>query len=157
LLHCSKNPEESPVVKNPFLDFDMQAMQKMMADMKMPAFDWEAILAANRRNMEAFAQANQLAAEGAQAIIRRQGEILKASMEDANRTMKTMLADGSPEDRIARQTDAIKTAFEQAISNYREMVEMASKSNAEAMAVMSKRVAESLDEVKSLMAKSTKR
>jgi phasin family protein len=143
------------VAKNPFLDFDMQAMQKMMSDMKMPAFDWEAILAANRRNMEAFAQANQLAAEGAQAIIRRQGEILKASMEDANRTMKTMLADGSPEDRIARQTDAIKSAFEQAISNYREMVEMASKSNAEALAVMSKRVAESLDEVKAVMAKST--
>jgi len=145
------------VAKNPFLDFDMQAMQKMMGDMKLPAFDWEAIMAANRRNMEAFAQANQLAAEGAQAIIRRQGEILKGAMEDANRTMKTMLADGSPEDRIARQTDAIKTAFEQAISNYREMVEMASKSNAEAMNIMSKRVSESLDELKGVMAKSTKK
>jgi len=145
------------MAKNPFLDFDMQAMQKMMGDMKLPAFDWEAIMAANRRNMEAFAQANQLAAEGAQAIIRRQGEILKASMEDANRTMKTMLADGSPEDRIARQTDAIKTAFEQAISNYREMVEMASKSNAEAMTVMSKRVSESLDELKGVLAKTSKK
>ncbi|MBM3548647.1 MAG: phasin family protein [Alphaproteobacteria bacterium] len=145
------------MAKNPFLDFDMQAMQKMMGDMKLPAFDWEAIMAANRRNMEAFAQANQLAAEGAQAIIRRQGEILKGAMEDANRTMKTMLADGSPEDRIARQTDAIKTAFEQAISNYREMVEMASKSNAEAMNIMSKRVSESLDELKGVMAKSTKK
>jgi phasin family protein len=145
------------MAKNPFLDFDMQAMQKMMGDLKMPAFDWEAILASNRKNMEAFAQANQLAAEGAQAIMRRQGEILKGAMEDANRTVKTMLADGSPEDRVARQTDAIKTAFEQAIANYREMVEMASKSNAEAMAVMSKRVSESLDEVKAVMAKSTKK
>ena len=143
------------MAKNPFLDFDMQAMQKMMSDMnmKMPAFDWEAILAANRRNMEAFAHANQLAAEGAQAIMRRQGEILKGAMDDANRSFKTMLADGTPEDRIARQTEAVKTAFEQAISNYREMVEMASKSNAEAMAVMSKRVSESLDELKGVLAK----
>jgi len=141
------------VAKNPFLDFDMQAMQKMMGDMKMPAFDWEAIMAANRRNMEAFAQANQLAAEGAQAIFRRQGEILKATMEDANRQVKTMLADGTPEDRVARQTDAIKTAFEQAMANYREMVEMASKANAEALSVMSKRVSESLDELKGVMAK----
>ncbi|MBL8691109.1 MAG: phasin family protein [Rhodospirillaceae bacterium] len=131
----------------------MQAMQKMMGDMKMPAFDWEAIMAANRRNMEAFAQANQLAAEGAQAIFRRQGEILKATMEDANRQVKTMLADGTPEDRVARQTDAIKTAFEQAMANYREMVEMASKANAEALSVMSKRVSESLDELKGVMAK----
>ena len=143
------------MAKNPFMDFDMQAMQKMMSDMnmKMPAFDWEAILAANRRNMEAFAHANQLAAEGAQAIMRRQGEILKGAMDDANRSFKTMLADGTPEDRIARQTEAVKTAFEQAISNYREMVEMASKSNAEAMAVMSKRVSESLDELKGVLAK----
>lgn len=141
------------MAKNPFLDFDMQAMQKMMGDMKMPAFDWEAIMAANRRNMEAFAQANQLAAEGAQAIFRRQGEILKATMEDANRQVKTMLADGTTEDRVARQTDAIKTAFEQAMANYREMVEMASKANAEALSVMSKRVSESLDELKGVMAK----
>lgn len=114
------------MAKNPFLDFDMQGMQKMMADMKMPAFDWEALMAANRKNMEAFAQANALAAEGAQAILRRQGEILKATMEDANRSLKTMLADGTPEDRVTRQTEAMKTAFEAAISNYREMVEMAS-------------------------------
>ena len=144
------------MAKNPFLDFDMQAMQKMMGDMKMPAFDWEAIMAANRRNMEAFAQANQLAAEGAQAIFRRQGEILKATMEDANRQVKTMLADGTPEDRVARQTDAIKTAFEQAMANYREMVEMASKANAEALGVMSKRVSESLDELKGAVAKAKK-
>ncbi len=143
------------MAKNPFLDFDMQSMQKMMGDMnmKMPAFDWEAIMSVNRRNMEAFAQANQMAAEGAQAIFRRQGEILKASMDDANRTVKTMLADGTPEDRIARQSDAIKTAFETAISNYREMIEMASKSNAEAMTIMSNRVSESLDELKTVMAK----
>jgi len=145
------------VAKNPFLDFDMQAMQKMMGDMKMPAFDWEAIMSANRRNMEAFAQANQLAAEGAQAIFRRQGEILKATMDDANRQVKTMLADGTPEDRVARQTDAIKTAFESAMSNYREMLEMASKANAEALSVMSKRVSESLDELKDVMAKAPKR
>ncbi len=143
------------MAKNPFLDFDMQSMQKMMGDMnmKMPAFDWEAIMSVNRRNMEAFAQANQMAAEGAQAIFRRQGEILKASMDDANRTVKTMLADGTPEDRIARQSDAIKTAFETAISNYREMIEMASKSNAEAMTIMSNRVSESLDELTTVMAK----
>ena len=145
------------MAKNPFLDFDMQGMQKMMADMKMPAFDWEAMMAANRKNMEAFAQANQLAAEGAQAILRRQGEILKGAMEDANRSLKTMLADGTPEDRVARQTEAMKTAFEAAISNYREMVEMASKSNAEALTVVSKRVSESLDELKGVLAKAPRK
>lgn len=145
------------MAKNPFLDFDMQGMQKMMADLKMPAFDWEAVMAANRKNMEAFAQANALAAEGAQAILRRQGEILKGAMEDANRSLKTMLADGTPEDRVSRQTEAMKTAFEAAISNYREMVEMASKSNAEALTVVSKRVSESLDELKGVLAKTPKK
>ncbi len=157
------------MAKNPFLDFDMQgmqkmfdmqSMQKMMGDMKMPVmpgFDWEAMMAANRKNLEAFAQANQLAAEGAQAIFRRQGEILKGAMEDANRSIKTMLTDGTPEDRVARQTEAMKTAFEAAISNYREMMEMASKSNAEALTVVSKRVSESLDEIKGVLAKTPRK
>jgi phasin family protein len=142
------------MAKNPFLDFDMQ---KMMADMKMPAFDWESMLAANRRNIEAFAQANQLAAEGAQAILRRQGEILKGSMEEANKTLKTMLADGTPEDKLARQAEAMKSAFEQAIANFRELSEMASKSNAEAFAVVNKRVSESLEELKGVVAKTTRK
>ena len=142
------------MAKNPFLDFDMQ---KMMSDMKMPAFNWESVLAANRRNMEAFAQANQLAAEGVQAILRRQGEILKGSMDEANRTLKTMMAEGTPEERMARQAEAMKGAFEQAISNFRELTEMATKSNAEAFAVVNKRVSESLDELKGVLAKAPRK
>jgi phasin family protein len=141
------------MAKNPFLDFDMQNMQKMMADMKLPGFDWEAIMAANRKNAEAFAQANQLAAEGVQAILRRQAEILKGSMEEANRTLKTMMGDGTPEDRLVRQAEVMKSAFEQAVANFRELTEMATKSNAEAFNVVNKRVSESLEELKGVLAK----
>jgi phasin family protein len=145
------------MAKNPFLDFDMQNMQKMMSDMKLPAFDWEAIMAANRKNAEAFAQANQLAADGVQAILRRQAEILKGSMEEANRSLKSMMSDGTPEDRLVRQAEAMKSAFEQAIANFKELSEMAAKSNAEAFNVVNKRVSESLDELKGVLSKTARK
>jgi len=151
---------EDAMAKNPFMDFDMQ---KLMGDMKMPgfdklpSFDWDAAMALQKRNMEAMGQAGQLAAEGAQAILRRQGEILKSAMEEANRSIKSMVAEGSPEDRIARQAESLKAAFDQAVANYKELAEMANKANAEAFGVVSKRVSESLEEVKTVVAKTTKK
>ena len=53
---------------NPFLDFDVT---RMMSDFRVPGFDTEALMAAQRRNIEALTKANQLAAEGMQAVMRR--------------------------------------------------------------------------------------
>jgi len=47
---------------NPF-DFDVT---KVFADFRFRPFDVEAVWAAQRRNIEAFSQANQLAVEGVQ-------------------------------------------------------------------------------------------
>ena len=53
----------------------------------------------------------------------------------------------------AKQTELARKAFEQALANMRELAEMVSKSNTEAFAIINKRVTESLQELKSLVAK----
>ena len=55
--------------RNSFFDFDVT---KMMADFRFRPFDVEALMASQRRNIEALTQANQLAVEGVQAVARRQ-------------------------------------------------------------------------------------
>lgn len=135
---------------NPFLDMDVS---RMMAEFKVPGVDVDAIMATQRKNIEAVTAANQLAIEGMQAVVRRQAEILRQTMEETSSMLTEMMAVGTPEDKMAKQAELVKVAFEKALANMKELAEMVAKSNTEASNVISKRVSESLEELKSMMAK----
>ncbi len=141
---------------NPFADFDFSKMldpSKMMPDFKVPGVDMQALVSSQRRNLEALAAANQLAVEGLQTVAKRQTEIFRQMMEEASQAMKDVMAAGSPEAKASRQTDLVKEAFTRAVANMRELAEMVAKSQGEAFDVINKRVTDSLDELKTLMAK----
>ena len=132
------------VGKNGFFD-----VTKVMSDFRLPGVDLEAVAASQRKNIEALTQANQLAVEGVQAVVRRQVEIAKQAME----SFSTMFADlvqptSSPEDRLAKQAEFSKQALEKGVSNARELTELLTKANTEAFNVINKRVTESFDEVR---------
>ncbi len=140
----------------PFGDFDfakMFEMPKQMGDFKFAPVDMEGVVATQRKNIEALAQANQLAVESMQAIARRQSEIFRSMMEEASSAMREVMAAGSPEEKAARQTEIVKDAFQRAVQNMRELAELVAKSQTEAMDVVQKRVADSLDEIKTVIAK----
>lgn len=142
--------------KMPFGEFDLAKMfdmPKQMGDFKFAPFDMEGVVAAQRKNMEALAQANQLAVESFQAVARRQSEIFRSVLEEASVAAREVMAAGSPEEKAAKQTDLMKDAFQRAIANTREMSELLAKSQYEALDVVQKRVLESLDEIKTLIAK----
>jgi phasin family protein len=122
---------------------------KVFSDFKIPGFDIEGLLATQRRNMEAVSAANQLAVEGVQAVIRRQTEIMRQTVEESTAAFKDAFAVGAPDEKIAQQADLVKTTFEKALGNLRELTEMAAKSNTEAADVLTKRIGESLTELKS--------
>jgi len=135
---------------NPFLEFDIS---KVLGEYKVPGVDVEAMMAAQRKNIEAVTAANQLAIEGLQAVIRRQAEIVRASVEEASSYVNQVVAAGTPEEKAAKQAELVKAAFEKSLANARELAELVAKSNNEAAEVLSKRVSESLDELKSSLAK----
>jgi len=134
----------------PFFEMDVS---KMMSEFKVPGVDMEAIMASQRKNIEAVTAANQLAIEGMQAVVRRQAEILRQTMEETGNMMTEVMSAGTPEDRVAKQAELVKVAFEKALANMRELAEMVAKSNSEAANVISKRVSESLEELKTMMNK----
>ena len=129
---------------------------KMFGGMKMPAMpDTEALLAAHKRNLETLTAANKVAMEGAQAVIKRNMEIMQQSMAEMGETMRAMTsADASPQDRATRQADLLKRAYERTLANAKELGEMIQKANTEAMHVLNARVSEAMGEVKALMDKS---
>jgi len=148
----------------PFKDFDpMKAfkefdggkfdMTKMFKDFKMPGVNVDQVIEMQKRNLEAMTEANKLAAEGVQALAKRQVEIVRQGLEEMGEAMKDLMTAPSPEAGAAKQAEIAKHVFERAISNLRELSELASKSNAEALEVISQRIAANLDEVKGLLPK----
>ena len=139
-----------PDARPNFFDFDVT---KMFADFRFRPFDVEAIWAAQRRNIEAFSQANQLAAEGMQALARRQIELTRETFEGFSALLRDLSQPVSAEDRITKNTDYAKQMREKGVSHGREVVSIAAKAGTDAAEVLHKRATESLDEMRALASK----
>src|SRR5689334_24413843 len=127
--------------------FDMD-LGKAFAGLAFPGFNVDSLAAAQRRNLEAFTQANQLAVEGFQAVARRQVELARQSVDEASALLREWTQPSAPEERVAKNVELAKQAFEKSVANVRELGELVSKANAEALSVINKRVSEGFEEIR---------
>jgi phasin family protein len=128
-----------------FLDTDFS---KVFAGFTLPGFDAESVLTSQRKNVEALTQANQLAAEGLQTVAKRQVEIAKEAIEEASTLMRDITQPTAPEDRVAKSAELLKQTFEKGLANARELALTLAKAQTEAFDVITKRVAEGLEEIR---------
>lgn len=138
-------------------DFDMT---RFLSDLRIPGLTdaapamamptlpgAEALADAQKRNLETLAAANKLALDGMQAILRRQGEIVRGAIEDASAMAGRMTSTADLQQRLALQTEAMKDSFERTTANIRELAEMVSTSNTEVVDLLNRRVFEAFDEL----------
>jgi phasin family protein len=130
---------------------------KSFTNGKAPTVDMETLFASQRKNFEAFTSANQLAFEGVKAVAQRQAELAREAVEQFSSLAKELSAPASVEEKMVKQAEVAKSAFEQALTTMREMNDTLVKSNNQAINVVSKRVADSFDEVKTAFAKTAKK
>jgi phasin family protein len=127
---------------------------KFFANMKLAALpDMEALLAANRKNLETLTAANRVALEGAQAVARRHVEIMQSAMTELTEAMQVLASADAPQAKAARQAELVKQAYQHAVAHMKELSDLIQQSNAEALALLNKRFAEAMDEVKALAEK----
>lgn len=126
---------------------------KAMTQFRVPTVDVEMMITAQRKNVEAFTAANRLAIEGIQAVMRRQLEIFRQTIEESSRTLRDMATTSAPNDRLSKQVEMLRAAYEQALGNMNELTDMLHKSNAEAAELIRTRVSDALAEVKKTVAK----
>ena len=135
---------------NPLFETDLT---KLLSEVKLPSIDMDSILAAQRKNFDALKEANQLAVEGLQTLARRQAEIVRHGIEEASALMRDLGKAQTPEDRVARQTEAAKQALDKALLNARELSELVARASNEAFDVINRRMGESLDEMRDMVTK----
>ena len=106
---------------NPFNNFDFQSF---FANAKLSDLNFGALIAAQKKNIEAFVGANQIVNEGYQAVAKRQTAIAQGAIQAVQSQMGELMASGSPEEQIAKQADLMKTGIEQTAQSTREMSEL---------------------------------
>jgi phasin family protein len=139
---------------NPFLDQDFTQffdVSKFTQAFQVPGLDSDKMIEAQRKNIEAFTQAQRTALEGMQAIVQRQTEFARKMMDDQVNAMQRITGAGTAEERAQKQAEVAKQAYENAIQGSRELAEMSAKSQQEAFELLHKRVADSFDEVRESM------
>lgn len=130
---------------------------RLFGDMRFPTTlpDGNILLAAHRRNMDALSQANRLALEGGQAVARRHMEIMQQTMTEFTEQVRELAGTEAPQAKAARQAELLKRSYEHAVNNMKELSDLITRSNSEALALLDQRFREAMDEVHGLLEKST--
>lgn len=123
-------------------------VSKVFGDFRFPGFDVQAIAEAQRRNLEALTEFNQLAVEGVRALAQRQAEIAQQAVQEASALVREWMQPGAPEERLANSAEAAKQAFEKGVANVRELGELTTKASKDVFGVIAQRVSEGFDEVR---------
>jgi phasin family protein len=152
--HAAKGPPQSPrrrqglmakttTTENRFFD-----VSKAFGDFRFPHFDADAIVAAQRKNVEALMQANQLAVEGVRAIAERQAEIMQQTLGQASSLLREWTQPDAPIEKLAKNVEVARQAFENTVANVRELNHIRAKASEDVFNVIARRVSHGLDEVR---------
>ena len=136
--------------KNPFTDFDFT---KIAGEFKLPTVNVETVVETARKNFTAMTTANTAAVETMKTIAQRQGDMVRAALEDFSKHGSEVLAAATVEEKAIKQIDFMKKSYETAFANTKELADLYSKSQADALAALSLRVSELTEEVKAAIAK----
>jgi phasin family protein len=136
--------------KNPFADFDFS---KVAGEFKLPAVNVESFVETARKNFATITSVNTAAVESMKTIAQRQGDMVRAAMEDFSKHGSEVLAAATVEEKAAKQIDFMKKSYESAITNSKELADLYTKGQTDAVSALSARVAELTEEVKAAIAK----
>lgn len=135
-----------------WMEFDptklMGEFAKAFDGYRAAGVDVAGILDSQRKNVEALSAANKVALEGVQTVAARQREILQQTMDNATSALQELASAASPQEAATAQAELLKSAFDKALSDMRELAETMTKANTEAVEIVSRRMSDSLQEIK---------
>lgn len=135
--------------------FRTNEFTKQFQNMKMPGLDPEALMSAQKKNMDALVKANQAAAAGYQDLFKKQVAIFEETMAEAQKHMKGLDTTKLDAESAKAQGELARAAFERALSNMQMLAETAQKANTEAYEIVSARIQESMGELREMAQKVT--
>lgn len=115
--------------------------------------DMRQMMEAQRLNFQAFSEAGKLAMTSWQALAQRQADMVSTFAQTQTEIFRESMKEGTPEDKMARQADMFKRAYETSLETSREMADMMMKTNREASDMLQKRVKGTLNDIRGMIAR----
>ena len=141
--------EDAGIEKNEFV-----APDKARDVNRLPGPEIEALLANQRKNNEAIAQASWLLFDGVQAVWRRQLDFAQETVEGLSALARNFdQPTDSLKERFAEHAQYSKRVFEKNCANTRKIAEMATEVIDTATDILSRRFYEALDDMSRIQAK----
>jgi phasin family protein len=125
-----------------------EEMVSQLKALAVKGVDVDAVMASQRKNIEALANASRSTLDGAHAVGKRQAEILEETMTETAQALETLAKSASPTDLAARQAELMKDGFGKALGHMRELAETVRKAQQGAVDAIGNRVTQSLDELR---------
>jgi phasin family protein len=126
---------------NPFGD-----VANMLGQFKLPGVDMASIIEARRKDIEALVESNKAAYEAMQSLARMQTEMLNDAMKGLQ---EAATGAGAADPRT--QAETAGKACQKVLANMKDLAEMAQKSQADAVASMTRRATENMQAIKQTM------
>ncbi|MHB9837375.1 TIGR01841 family phasin [Paraburkholderia terrae] len=122
---------------------------KLFGQFKLPGIDISAMVKSRRKDIEAIAEANTTALAGVQSLAQKQSEILRTSLGELQAFVARFTQpDGQS---IASAGDAVKQTLHKALVDVQDLADTAYRAQSDSVAVVTKRVAERVEELKTLL------
>ena len=130
------------------LTFDADKLTEMFGAAKLPGVDTDAVLAAQQKNVEALIEANQVVIAGYQDLYKRQVALFEAAVAETKDKLSQPQGQPLSADQASQSVEAMKTAFEKAAADVKELAEVAQKANTGAFEIVKARAEEAAAEFK---------
>jgi phasin family protein len=130
---------------------DNQDFTGMLAQFKLPGIDMNSLIEARRADIEALTEANKVAYDGMQELVRKQAEILRATMQEMQTAASELAKGQKPAAFAGEPKELVEKAVQDALANMREMAEVAVKTQTEALGIISRRAMQNVEEMKERM------
>jgi phasin family protein len=136
--------------------FSAEKMNEMFRSFQAPMMNIDAVLDVQRKNLDTLTKVNQKAFDCMQACMKQQNEMFTKLVSDQAKSLQETMNSGTPEQGLQKQAEFAQVSYETSMKCAQEMGEMLTKANDEVSDIVSKRVTASVNEMKDVVANTTK-
>jgi phasin family protein len=122
---------------------------KLITQFKLPGVDIAAILESRRKDIEALAEANMTALAGVQQLGQKQVDIVRSTMTELQSLVARLRTPGS--ESPGATGEGVQKALQRAFVDMQELADAAYRAQTDSIAVVTKRFAEHVEELKVLV------
>ncbi len=124
-------------------------LRALLEKLRLPGVDTQKLIEGRRKDIEALMAANERAFTAIEALTRKQGELLSDVMKEWQANAKDVVAPTTVIEKINQTATHAQRAFTHALTNMKEMAEIAARSNQDVLDILNKRYKEGVEEFRS--------